>query len=264
MESPNTQLSAANHPDASNIIAIASGKGGVGKTWFAITLSHIIARSGRRVLLFDGDIGLANVDVQLGLTPPKDLGTVFAGKAQLKEAVMHYASGNFDIIAGRSGSTSLATIPQDRMEAVGAAVHQLAQHYDTVILDLGAGIEKNVQYLSSLASKCVVIVNDEPTSLTDAYSYIKLVCNKPNMPSVHIVINSAASQKEGDKTYEALNRACKSFLGFSPELLGVIRRDNKIREAIRAQKSLISIAPATTAASDVAAISLKLLQRDEH
>jgi flagellar biosynthesis protein FlhG len=250
-------------PVAKNIIAIASGKGGVGKTWFAITLSHIIARSGRRVLLFDGDIGLANVDVQLGLTPSKDLSAVFSGKSQMKEVINHYAPGNFDIIAGRSGSTSLSAIPQERMEAAGQALTKLADTYDYVILDLGAGIEQNVQYLSSLAAKSIVIVNDEPTSLTDAYAYIKICTSKPNMPSVNVVVNSSPSQKEGDRTFEALNRACENFLKFSPNLLGVIRKDNKIRDAIRAQKSLVSIAPGTTAASDVASISLKLLKRDE-
>lgn len=249
--------------DNTNIIAIASGKGGVGKTWFAITLSHVFARSGRRVLLFDGDIGLANVDVQLGLTPSKDLSSVFSGRAQLKETIMHYPAGNFDIIAGRSGSTSLSAISGESLAQMGASLRQVAQNYDYVILDLGAGIEQNVQYLSSLASKSIVIVNDEPTSLTDAYAYIKLCSSKQNMPKVNVVVNSAASQKEGDKTFEALNRACQNFLGFTPNLLGVIRKDNKIREAIRAQKSLISVAPGTTAASDVATISLKLLQRDD-
>ena len=87
-----------------NIIAVASGKGGVGKTWFAITLAHLFARSGRRVLLFDGDIGLANVDVQLGLTPKKDLGSVFYGRSRLGEVITPYEQGGFDIIAGRSGS----------------------------------------------------------------------------------------------------------------------------------------------------------------
>lgn len=262
MDNAAADISGKAQPDTTNIFAIASGKGGVGKTWFAVTLSHIFARSGRRVLLFDGDIGLANVDVQLGLTPKKDLSSVFSGQSKIIEAVTHYAPGNFDIVAGRSGSTSLSAIPQDRLAEVGKSLMTLAQNYDYVILDLGAGIEQNVQYLSSLASKCIVIVNDEPTSLTDAYAYIKLCITKPDMPKVNVVVNSAPSQKEGDKTYEALNRACENFLDFSPNLLGVIRKDNKIRDAIRTQKSLLTLAPGTTAASDVAAISLKLLQRD--
>src|ERR1700760_3115279 len=93
-----------------NIIAVASGKGGVGKTWLAITLSHLIARTGRKVLLFDGDIGLANVDVQLGLTPKHDLSEVFFGNASLKDVITPFAP-NFHIIAGRSGSGNLASLP---------------------------------------------------------------------------------------------------------------------------------------------------------
>jgi len=248
---------------AENIIAIASGKGGVGKTWFAITLSHIFARSGRRVLLFDGDIGLANVDVQLGLTPKRDLSSVFSGQSTMADAITRYDAGNFDILAGRSGSTSLSAIPQERLKAVGDALVNLAGNYDYVIIDLGAGIEQNVQYLTSLASKCVVVINDEPTSLTDAYAFIKLCVTKPHMPDVHIVVNSAASQKEGEKTYAALTRACTNFLNITPPCLGIIRKDNKVKDSIRSQQSLITKAPHTTAASDAAAISIKLLKHDE-
>src|SRR3984957_7307959 len=100
-----------NESPRNNLLAIASGKGGVGKTWLAVTLSHLFARSGRHVLLFDGDIGLANVDVQLGLTPQRDLSSVLSGRNTLKEAITHYTEGGFDIIAGRSGSASLATLP---------------------------------------------------------------------------------------------------------------------------------------------------------
>lgn len=245
-----------------NIIAIASGKGGVGKTWFAITLSHIFARSGRRVLLFDGDIGLANVDVQLGLTPKKDLSAVFTGQTQMPDAITRFEDGNFDILAGRSGSTSLAALPIDRLQAIGQNLKEIASRYDFVIIDLGAGIDQHVQYLASLASRCVVLINDEPTSLTDAYAFIKICETRSGMPKVSVVVNSAASQKEGDKTYEALNRACTNFLNISPPCLGVIRRDNKIKEAIRAQSSLISKSPQTTAASDAAAISIKLMTNE--
>lgn len=250
-------------PRPDNVIAIASGKGGVGKTWFAITLSHLFARSGRRVLLFDGDIGLANVDVQLGLTPKRDLSSVFSGQSTMKDAITQYPEGNFDILAGRSGSTSLATIPPERLRQIGESLVALADHYDFIIIDLGAGIEHNVQYLASLASRCIVVVNDEPTSLTDAYAFIKICETRTHMPSVQIVVNSSASHKEGEKTYAALNRACTNFLNVSPPCLGIIRKDNKVKDSIRAQQSLIIKSPHTTAATDVAAISIKILQREE-
>ncbi len=243
-----------------NIFAIASGKGGVGKTWLAITLTHLFARSGRRALLFDGDIGLANVDVQLGLTPQKDLGTVFSGKARLQDIVIHYQAG-FDILAGRSGSTSFAAVPLGQLQAVKDDLQVMAKNYDAVVIDLGAGIEQYVQFMASIASKVIVVITDEPTSLTDAYAFIKLCVTRLQRTSVSIVVNQAASQKEGEQTYAALEKACSSFLKFSPQLLGVIRKDNKVKDAIRGQVSLIEKAPHTLAASDAAVISVKLLQQ---
>lgn len=244
-----------------NLIAIASGKGGVGKTWLSVTLAHLVARSGRSVLLFDGDIGLANVDVQLGLTPQRDLGSVLSGRHTLKEAITHYAEGGFDIIAGRSGSASLASMPLEKLEIVADSLRAMQNDYDFVMIDLGAGIEQHVQYLASIASRCLVVVTDEPTSLTDAYAFIKIAQSSKPAPEIGIVINQAATQKEGDTTYQAINKACSNFLGISPPLMGIIRRDNKVKDSIRSQKSLLIKAPHSTAASDAALISIKLMQR---
>ena len=244
-----------------NIIAIASGKGGVGKTWLAVTLSHLFARSGRHVLLFDGDIGLANVDVQLGLTPSRDLSSVLSGRYTLQEAITHYEEGGFDIIAGRSGSATLATLSLEKLETIGANLSALQKNYDFIVIDLGAGIEQHVQFLTSLASRCVVVVTDEPTSLTDAYAFIKITHGNKIPLEMGIVVNQAATQKEGEATYNAINKACVNFLSMSPQLLGIIRRDNKVKDSIRAQKSLLMKAPHSTAATDAAALSIKLMQK---
>ncbi len=244
-----------------NILAIASGKGGVGKTWLAVTLSHLFARSGRHVLLFDGDIGLANVDVQLGLTPQRDLSSVLSGRNTLKEVITHYEEGGFDIIAGRSGSATLATMPVEQLEAICADLAQLQKNYDFVMIDLGAGVEQHVQYLASLAGRCIVVITDEPTSLTDAYAFIKISTASKNPPDIGIVVNQAATQKEGEATYHAINKACVNFLNISPPLLGIIRRDNKVKDSIRAQKSLLIRAPHSTAATDAAVLSIKLMQK---
>ncbi len=252
-----------NHVDqgsARNIIAVASGKGGVGKTWLSITLAQLFARSGRKILLFDGDIGLANVDVQLGLTPQRDLSQMLRGGSLLEDVITHYHLG-FDIIAGRSGSTTLANLSAEKLLTIKAQLLALSHQYDYIIIDLGAGIEQYVQFMTSMAACCIVVVTDEPTSLTDAYAFIKLCTTRLQKTQVNIVVNQAMTQKEGERTYEALSKACESFLKFTPPLLGIIRKDNKVREAIRAQTPIVEKSPNSTAAMDVATISIKLLQK---
>lgn len=243
-----------------NIIAIASGKGGVGKTWLSVTLSQLFARSGRKILLFDGDIGLANVDVQLGLTPQKDLSQLLRGTSKIEDIITHYPMG-FDIIAGRSGSISLANITYDKLLAVKQQLLNLSKQYDYVIIDLGAGIEQYVQFMAAMAGNCIVVVTDEPTSLTDSYAFIKLYINKLKKTQINIVVNQATTQKEGERTFEALHKACNSFLKINPELIGIIRKDNKVRDSIRAQAPIIEKSPNSIAAMDAATISIKLLQK---
>ena len=140
--SPSPTSEAPAQPRGRNLIAVASGKGGVGKTWFAITLAHAIAKKGRKTLLFDGDIGLANVDIQLGLMPKNDLGSVIGGRLALSQATIHFDDGGFDIVAGRSGSGTLANLPANRVSALGGELVEMSATYDQVILDLGAGPEK--------------------------------------------------------------------------------------------------------------------------
>lgn len=242
-----------------NIIAVASGKGGVGKTWLSITLAHHIARSGRRVLLFDGDIGLANIDVQLGLTPQQDLASVFSGKASLREVVIHHDLEKIDIIAGRSGSGGFALLNEEKLQAVKKQLLELATEYDAVIIDLGAGVEQHVRSLAAIAAKVLVVLTDEPTSMTDAYAFIKLTHAMEVHPEILVAVNQVATQKEGERTFAAIQNACQNFLKFSPVCAGIIRRDPKVKEAIRSQKPLVSKWPGCTAAVDTAALSVKLL-----
>jgi len=240
------------------MIAIASGKGGVGKTWFAITLTHALARQNLKTLLFDGDLGLANLDIQLGLMPKHDLGSVVAGRLTLNQAVLSYEEGNFDIVAGRSGSGGLANVPASRLQVLGDDLVLLAAGYDKVVIDLGAGVERTVRQLTHNVGTCLVVATDEPTSLTDAYAFIKVTHMERPGTDIRIVVNMANSTREGERTYNTLLKACEGFLKISPPLIGVIRRDNKVRETIRSQTSILTRFPNTEAATDVEEIAAKL------
>lgn len=241
-----------------NMIAIASGKGGVGKTWFAITLSQSLAKRGKRVLLFDGDLGLANVDIQLGLTPERDLGGVVDGQLNLKDAITTYKEGPFDILAGRSGSGSLAALSTQKLSELRGDLISIAKTYDYVLVDLGAGVDRSVRQLAGPAAITYVITNDEPTSLTDAYAFIKLGRAANPGADMRVVVNMAANASDGQKTFETMRKACETFLKYSPPLAGIIRRDTKVREAIRAQTPLLVRSPAADAAQDVDAIAARM------
>jgi flagellar biosynthesis protein FlhG len=238
-----------------NMIAVASGKGGVGKTWFAITLCQALAKRGKRVLLFDGDLGLANVDIQLGLTPEKDLGDVIEKKVQLAGAITRSIEGGFDILAGRSGSGNLATLSAQTLGDLRNDLIALAYTYDLVVVDLGAGVDRAVRQMAGPAETTYVVLTDEPTSITDAYAFIKLArAANPNV-NLKVVVNMASSATEGRKTYDTVRKACEGFLQFTPPLAGIIRRDQKVRETIRAQMPLLTRSPNSAAAEDVEAIA---------
>jgi flagellar biosynthesis protein FlhG len=242
-----------------NVVAVASGKGGVGKTWFSITLTHALARANQRSLLFDGDLGLANVDIQLGLMPKHDLGSVVAGRLTLNQATLTFSEGGFDVIAGRSGSGSLANIPPSRLQLLGDDLNLLACAYDRVVIDLGAGLEKTVRALASNAGTILVVTTDEPTSLTDAYAFIKVTHQERPGTDMRVVVNMANSIREGERIYTTLLKACEGFLRMSPPLAGIIRRDLKVREAIRNQMPLLTRSPTSEAAADVESIAERLL-----
>jgi flagellar biosynthesis protein FlhG len=241
------------------VVAIASGKGGVGKTWFSITLAQALAQAGGHVLLFDGDLGLANIDIQLGLTGKRDLGDVMAGRITLRGAVSKYDDGKFDIIAGRSGSGSLANMPAKRIGELRHQLFQLASNYDSTLIDMGAGVDQPIQTLLAGAKTCLVLTTPDPTALTDAYAFIKVTIGAQPEIDVQIVVNSAATRQEGLQTFATLRKACETFLAIDPALAGVIRHDGHVTDCIRRQTPLLTRHPNSEAADDVRAIAETLL-----
>jgi flagellar biosynthesis protein FlhG len=261
-ESPVRTASAPSDDPIANVIAVASGKGGVGKTWLSISLAQALSKLNQRVLLFDGDLGLANVDVQLGIQPGMDLGTALERHLPLSRAVINYPSGGFDLIAGRSGSGSLASMPINRLQALAQGLRAVGDSYGRVVVDLGAGIERPVRYLASRAGFCLVVTTDEPTALTDAYALIKMVTldaqEQHNETRMGVVVNMASSREIGQRTYETLSKACERFLKRRIPLLGVVRRDPKVRDAISAQTPLLVRHPSSPAALDIESLARKI------
>ena len=240
------------------LLAVASGKGGVGKTWLSATLSRALVLAGRSVLLFDGDLGLANIDIQLGIMPERDLGSVMSGQCSVAEAALAYAPGGFSVLPGRSGSGALAGMEPAALDRI---LRMLAADatVDDVVLDLGAGLDRSTRRMAATADTLLVVATEEPTSLTDAYAVLKMAALDRPGGDVRVVINQASTPAAGQRTYLTLAKACATFLGRRPALAGIIRRDDHVRDAIRRQVLLQVRHPLTGAAQDVERLARELL-----
>lgn len=257
-----TQRNKTANTAPTRIITVASGKGGVGKTWTSTTLCHLYASQGKKVLLFDGDLGLANVDIQLGLIPQADLGQVLSGAITLDQAITRFDSGNsqgvFDIISGQSGSGTLASLKKDRLVRLNKELATLSEQYDITIMDLGAGVETSVMTLCETSDRIIVVVTSDPTSLTDAYAFIKMNhMRNPNM-NLGIMVNMVEDRHEGKKTFATLQKVCESFLKYTPDYLGSVRRDKNVVDAIRHQKPLFQRHPISHAGEDIEEVAKKV------
>lgn len=233
------------------LIAIASGKGGVGKTFIAIGLAQALAERGHAVTLVDGDVGLANVDVQLGLDPQCNLGDVLAGRRTLKATLMRHSAG-FDVLPGHSGAPGLDAAALGRF-----LVLLRGMPGQLVVLDLGAGIGAAQRGLAAASDLLIVVANEEPTSLTDAYAVLKLHRRDAPQGRAGLLVNMAG---QAARVHAALDAACRGFLGTTLPLLGAIRRDAKVPAAIRAQMPLLTRHPNTPAAEDLRGLAATLAE----
>lgn len=252
-----------NDIDEKRLITVASGKGGVGKTWLSITLSHAMGSLGKDILLFDGDLGLANVDIQLGLMPEQDLGLFISGDRSLKDVVAPYRDSDqtgFDVIPGRSGSGALGNLNENALTRLRSGLIDMTQYYDRVVLDLAAGIDQSVTTLSTHKGTVLVVMTGDPTSLTDAYAFIKLAYQRDPATDIRIAVNNVKSKQVGEKAYDAIRRACEGFLKMTPPLAGIVRQDDRVVDSIRAQVPILTRHPQSEAAADVKKLAETLLK----
>ncbi len=228
------------------IIGISSGKGGVGKTSISVNLALQLARQGQRVCLFDADLGLANVNILLGLQPGHTLADVIQGQATLQDIIIRSPDG-IDIIPGSSGIERMADLEPDQMQDLVSAFTGL-DAYDWVLLDTSSGINRNVLCFSLSAPELLLVVNTEPTSLTDAYALLKILFHNEYAGSVRVVVNQCKSLAAGEQTYDKFRRAVRLYLERDIPLLGVIPQDAGMPEAVTAQQALVVRDPDSRAA----------------
>lgn len=239
-------------------VAVLSGKGGVGKTNLTLNLAWALHEQNFKALLMDCDMGLANLDVLLGITPEGNLQDALLGGRSLAEVLHPVAPAGFDVLPAASGVPELNDLSPDLRAALLERLDPLLGNYDYVFMDLGAGISETVQAFAALAAVRVVVITPEPTSLTDSYALIKVLNARFGLRDYMVVVNQAASAREAQSAFDKLKGACAHFLQFEPVLLGHVRMDRKLPEAVCRQQPLLAYAPGSPAAQDIQALAGRL------
>jgi flagellar biosynthesis protein FlhG len=247
-------------------LALTSGKGGVGKTFLAANLAAALAQRGERVLVLDADLGLANLDVVLNLSPKITLHEVFTGKAVLEDAILP-APGGFSVLLAGSGLVEYSRLTPEVREQLQRVIETLAPRFDRILLDTGAGISDVVLYAVSLADEVLVIATPEPTSMTDAYATIKVLATQQARREVGLVVNEVGHAGQGRVIHGQLQLVVDRFVapmlepdGRAPTLasFGEVPLDPAVREAVQKRALLLDLLPGSAAARAVHAIAAKL------
>jgi len=238
-------------------IAIMSGKGGVGKTNISLNLAFALYSMEHRSLLMDCDLGLANLDVMLGIAPEGTLQDMLMGDADASSVIYTLADG-FDILPAASGVPELVEMDNDMCDLLLRRMQPVLSNYDYVFLDLGAGINSTVQIFAGMAAARIVVVTPEPTALTDSYALIKVLATQYKVRDFLIVVNQVENRQEESTTFKRLYAACQRFLGVEPVLLGSIRTDRNVPEAVRRQTPYVRMFPNSPATHDIIEIARKL------
>jgi len=233
--------------NAPRVIAVASGKGGVGKTSVSVNLALSLVNAGQRTLLLDTDLGLANVDVMLGLSPRFTLADVIAGRCDLADTVLEGPSGLW-VVPAASGKRHMAELtPQEHVGLVHA-FSQLDLPIDTMVVDTAAGIADGVLTFCQAAQDVIVVVCDEPASVTDAYALIKVLSRERGVNRVQVLANQVSHTGEGRELFGKLERVSARFLDVTLSYLGAIPRDEWLRRAVQRQEAVVEAFPSSPSA----------------
>ncbi|SDF75556.1 MinD/ParA family protein [Desulfovibrio legallii] len=239
-------------------VSLLSGKGGVGKTNVSLNLACALHQMGFKVLLMDCDLGLANLDVLLGITPEGNLQTALLGESKLADVLFPVEPQGFDVLPAASGVPELTELQPDTRDLLLARLEPVLHHYDYILMDQGAGISQTVQTFAALSAVRLIVITPEPTSLTDSYALIKVLNLRYGVRDFLIVVNQATSPAEAKSAFGKLHGACRHFLHLEPVLLGHVRTDKNVPESVCRQQPLMRAAPGCPAAQDIQALAARL------
>jgi flagellar biosynthesis protein FlhG len=235
-------------------IAVTSGKGGVGKSNLAVNLSVALAARGRRVCLIDADLGLANADVLCSVTPRFTLDDVVHERCRLGEALIH-APGAFQLLPGASGVTRMADLTAERQSDLIRRLSILERATDLIVIDTGAGINRNVLSFAAAAHTVLVTVTPEPTSITDGYGLIKALLRRAPDARIEVIVNMCAGAREAAAVFERINRVSKAFLNQPLRFGGFIPEDDRVRDSVHQRLPFTLLYPKCAAARKVIALA---------
>ncbi|MBE5943914.1 MAG: MinD/ParA family protein [Lachnospiraceae bacterium] len=259
-------VSTNNEMTNARVIAVTSGKGGVGKTSFSVNLAIEIAKMGKKVVIFDADFGLANVEVMLGIRPKYNLLDLIHNNKSIEEIITN-GPNNIGFISGGSGVSELATLDKDSIKILISEMVKLDNLYDVVIIDTGAGITDSVMEFVMVSPEIVLVVTPEPTSITDAYSLLKVLRRKdkfnPLYKTINVVSNRISDENEGMDIYNKINTVSSKFLNTKLKFLGNIPQDKNASLAIIEQKPVTMAYPTSPVAKGIHTIATKLMQDEE-
>ena len=243
-------------------LAVMSGKGGVGKTNIVLNLGYALQQAEMTAMLMDCDLGLANLDVLLGISPEKNLHDLLQTGVDAEDVVVAIEDG-FDMLPATSGVPELVEMDEDMQDILFKKLIDLAGEYDYLMLDLGAGISHTVLSFAALTQLRVVVVTPEPTSLTDSYAMIKVLTTQHDVKDFLVLVNQATSTGEAKQTFDRLSAACKNFLNIDLTYLGFVHQDRTLVESVRRQTPLLKFAPQAPASLDIKALAKKIMRYRE-
>ena len=245
------------------VISVTSGKGGVGKTSITANLAVAFQKFNKKVLILDADLGLANMDIMLGINPRYTISNVLSGEKSLEDVIVDTPAG-FKLLPAASGMQELTELDDTQRRFLLNELDAIHEDFDIILIDTSAGISSNVMYFNFAAMERLVVLTNEPTSLTDAYALIKVLINNYNQKRFKVLINLVHDGNEADKIFRSLSVAADKYLQ-SPSLdyLGWIPYDKMLPKAIRRQKPLINTHPNTPAAKSIMTLAERMLFKED-